>query len=146
MPLRQRIIKVTIDLPTNGNAKPNFRCEVRVPKEALAIQSRATIEVVGLSTKQREYILSHFTAWIKREVDTGVSVANVAKSLLKPMGWPKHYLSIIFKGEVTLVEPVSGPLTHAVRITAPLRIKLIKTNCPHQERPPAKKRLIKTML
>lgn len=139
MPLRQRILKVTLDMPTGVVVlDQTLDLKIRVHKDALAIQNRASIEVTGLSTKQREYLLSHFTAWIKREVNTGVSEANLIPVKIEA-GWGgvNAIPSIIFKGEVALVEPVSGPPNVSVRITA-FTHQIDKTQYTTTERPPAK--------
>jgi hypothetical protein len=118
MPLAQRIIKVTISLPS-GNVvlTQALRMNVSVFKAALAIQSRATIDVIGMTTSLRQRLLTQFTAWHKRKVESGGASQDWIDIQIEA-GWDNSVgTSVIFKGQVVLVEPSSGPPNIGVRIT-----------------------------
>lgn len=120
MALRQRILRVTLDMPSGPvvlNQTLNLR--VRIHKDALAIQSRATVEVSGLTTQLRESLLSQFTAWNKRKVEMGQIAINSVDVKIEA-GWrdtPDAIPSLVFQGQVALVDLVSGPPTITVRFT-----------------------------
>lgn len=132
MPLTQRRLKVTLSLPSGDFIMTeSLDLSVRIYKAALAIQNRATIEVFGLTTNMREMLLTQFTAWHKRQVESGqapqdwidvIIEAGYASnnSALSPdlAGFNNTAsTSIIFRGQVVQCEPTSGPPNIGVRIT-----------------------------
>ncbi|WLW40847.1 hypothetical protein GNAINCEL_00065 [Serratia phage KKP 3709] len=101
---------------------------INVKKVALNIQNRATIDVGGLTQKDREYLLSNFTAFNKRLVDTGQIDAAYINMKIE-VGYEendKESLSVIFKGQVVTTEPVSGPPNMITRNQLLHKGKLIK--------------------
>jgi hypothetical protein len=94
--------------------------QVRISKAALAAQNKAVIEVFGMDTKMREGLLSQFTAWNKRKAEQGdITPQWIPVSI--EAGYKDSqgdYSSLVFKGEVALVEPSSPPPNISVRITA----------------------------
>lgn len=133
MPLNDRKIKVTISLP-NGDViiDESLKVNIRIHKAALAIQNKATIDVVGLSTALRVQLLSQFTAWHKRQVETGqasqdwinvqieAGYASSNSGLVNSSAGASstNNTSIIFIGQIVLCEPTSAPPNIGVRITA----------------------------
>lgn len=120
MALRGRILRVTLGMP-NGHVTLNesLNLRIRIHKDALAMQSRASIEVSGLTTQMRESLLSQFTAWNKRKVEMGQISIN-AISLVIEAGWRDQagdQASMVFVGQVVLVDLVTGPPNITVRIT-----------------------------
>jgi hypothetical protein len=78
-----------------------------------------------LTTTLRETLLSQFTAWNKRLVDTNQAAANYIDVKIEagrtakttPSGTSPASLSVVFKGQVVLCTPVSSPPSIGVRIT-----------------------------
>lgn len=127
MPLNTRSVKVTIHMPGGDVVlDQSINMHIKVHKAALAIQSRAIIDVIGLNTAMRQTLLSQFTAWNARQVATGqlsqdwinieISAGYLPYKGAKGPKPPKP--STIFKGQVALCEPTSAPPNMGVRITA----------------------------
>lgn len=134
MTLRKRILKVTLSMPAGDVVlDDSIYIHARIEKAALAIQNKAVLEIMGLSTSLREQLLSQFTAWNKRQVETGqiaqdwinitieAGYATPASTVAAASGGfatpASSQTSVIFKGQVTLCELASGPPNIAVRIT-----------------------------
>lgn len=123
MPLGQRTITVTIELPT-GNVVLNESLDIRikVKKDALAIQNSCTIDVFNLSQSLRTSLLSQFTAWNKRNVEAGRQGYTAAYINCTIQAGYLNSSSVsnttttVFKGQIVLVAPVSGPPNIGVRI------------------------------
>jgi hypothetical protein len=120
MALTTRILKATLSMPGGDVVlDQTLEMKIKISKAALAIQNRATIDVIGLTTSLREQLLSQFTAWKKRQVETGqiqqnwinikIEAGNDDNTNSEP--------SVIFKGQVVLCEPSSPPPNIGVRIT-----------------------------
>jgi len=139
MAMKERVIRVTFTLPSGDVVlTEGLRLNIRISKAALAIQNKAVIEVFGMDTKMREGLLSQFTAWNKRKAEQGditpqwIPVTIVAG--YKQDG--NDYSSLVFKGEVALVELSSPPPNIGVRITAYTnqinRTKFVTSPAPEQ--------------
>lgn len=121
MTMNSRILKVTLEMP-NGKVVLNqtLFLRIRINKAALALQSKATIEVAGLSTQLRESMLSQFTAWNKRK-NEGANLDNPAWINVKvEAGFRvngKDYSSQVFIGQVVMVDLVAPPPDISIRIT-----------------------------
>lgn len=120
MSLKTRVLRATFTMESGDVVlDQGLQLRVRVNKKALAIQNRATIEVVGLTTQFRETLLSKFTAWNLR----ALNMAAIAESLVQVKIEAGYVVdgteqsSVIFKGQVALCEPTSGPPNIGVRIT-----------------------------
>lgn len=121
MAMKERVLKVTFQLPSGEVVlTQGLRMQVRISKAALAAQNKAVIEVFGMDTKMREGLLSQFTAWNKRKAEQGdITPQWIPVSI--EAGYKDSqgdYSSLVFKGEVALVEPSSPPPNISVRITA----------------------------
>lgn len=121
MAMKERVLKVTFQLPSGPVVlTQGLRMQVRISKAALAAQNKAVIEVFGMDTKMREGLLSQFTAWNKRKAEQGDITpqwipVSIEAGYKDAQG---DYSSLVFKGEVALVEPSSPPPNISVRITA----------------------------
>lgn len=122
MALKKRLLRVTLKLPSGDVVwDESLMLAVKVTKAALAIQSKATIDVGGLSQNSREALLTQFTAWAKRQREQGdtgdldnfVDVEISAGYLDNGVST----LAPIFVGQVVLCEPLSGPPNVVVRVT-----------------------------
>lgn len=119
--MRKRLIRISITIEGQTfKLTEELGLRVKVNKAALSIQNRATVEVTGLTTEMREGLLSQFTAWNKRLVDSAQIQGKYARITIEAgyASQGKEDLSIIFLGDVVLVDPVSGPPDIGVRITA----------------------------
>ncbi|USN16319.1 hypothetical protein PLUTO_00030 [Luteibacter phage vB_LflM-Pluto] len=127
MALTKRILKVTITLPSGEVVlDQSLDLRVRVHKAALAIQSRATIEALGLTTSLREKLISQFTAWHKRQVETGQATQDWINIQIEAgyentettaaAGSGTQTTAVIFVGQVVNCEPSSSPPNIGVRI------------------------------
>lgn len=119
MALKKRILQVTLKLPSGDvvlDASLNLR--VKIHKAALAIQNRATIDVIGLTGSLREQLLSQFTAFNKRKVESGSTEQKWIDVEIKA-GWDGDTVesSLVFKGQVVLCEITSTPPNIGVRLT-----------------------------
>lgn len=125
MALSNRVLKVTISLPGGDVVlDQGLQLDISVYKAALAIQSRATVTAMGLSTTLRQQLLSQFTAWNKRKVETGGADPNwigikveAGYAVESPNGGVNNQTAVVFVGQIVLVDPVSGPPNIGVRIT-----------------------------
>lgn len=123
MALSDRILKVTLSMPSGDVVlDESLSLHVRVFKAALAVQARATIDVVGMSQNLRQQLLTQFTAWNKRLVTTGQASQNYI-ALTIEAGYKANsdfqaQSVVIFKGEVVLVDPAGPPPNIATRITS----------------------------
>lgn len=120
--MRSRILRVTISVPGGDVVlTESLSMHVRVAKAALAMQSRASIEVVGLTTTLRERLLSQFTAFNNNRVQQGTSKQYQWIGIKIEAGYldgTNLQKSLIFVGEIVTVEPVSSAPDIGVRITA----------------------------
>jgi len=103
----------------------SINMKVRISKAALAIQNRATIEIIGLTGSLREQLLSQFTAWNQRKVSTGQASQKWVNIEVKA-GWDEvstlssgatSQPSTVFKGQVAICELTSTPPNIGVRLT-----------------------------
>lgn len=132
MSLRNRALKVTLSLPSGDVVlDETIQMHVRIHKSALAIQNSAVIEATGLTQSLREQLLSQFTAWNKRLVESGQAQQNwinvtieagykTPPSAALGVGFatPSNtQTSVIFKGQVVLCDLASVPPNITVRIT-----------------------------
>lgn len=120
MALSKRVLNVTINLPT-GPVKldQTIAIRARISKAALSIQNRCVLDVIGLTTSLRTQLLSQFTLWHKRKVDTTPGSQDWVGITIEA-GYESDgqvFSSVVFKGEIALVEPMAPPPNTAVRIT-----------------------------
>lgn len=121
MTMKQRILRVTFTLPSGPVVlTEGLRMNVRIHKAALAIQNKALIEVYGMDTQMRESLLSQFTAWNKRKVEQNAQSPHWIPVIVEAgyRTYNSENTSLVFKGEVALVEPGAPPPNMSVRITA----------------------------
>jgi hypothetical protein len=133
MPLNQRVLTVTIGLPS-GNVvlTQELSMRVRVRKAALQVQNCATVEIMGMTTSLRLQLLSQFTAWHARQVASGqapqdfipITITAGYQSTAALASNPSGDLSAsstnqsatIFVGQIVNVTPTSAPPNIGVRI------------------------------
>lgn len=127
MALRNRVLTVTLDLPGQKVVlEQDINIKVKIHKAALAIQNRCTIDIIGLTGSLREQLLSQFTAWNQRQVESGQAEQKWVGVEVKA-GWntpSKHDAgtnieqpSTVFKGQVVICELTSSPPNIGVRLT-----------------------------
>lgn len=123
MPIKKRLLRVQIQLADRTiTLDENLNLRVRIRKAALAIQSKATIDVGGLSQSLRQGLLTQFTAFRKRlKEQSGVNKDDYLDVVIQA-GYEEasgnKTLTPIFHGQITLVDPDSPPPDISVRITA----------------------------
>lgn len=114
MPLGERVLQVDIDLPSGlVSLNQNLELHVVIHKDALAIQNTCDIEVFNLPQAQRESLLTRFTAWNKRNLETGqpgyeASYVNVTVTAGYNNG-AKNQTTVIFTGQIVQTEPIGAP-------------------------------------
>lgn len=119
--LKIRVLRVTLAMP-GGNVVLNEELDLRVNirKAALALQNRAQVIVFGMSKTLREQLLSQFTAWNKRQVDSGVKEQKWIDVKIEA-GYRDHenkeVSAVVFKGQVVLVNLVGLPPDIGISIT-----------------------------
>lgn len=130
MPLGTRILQVAITLP-NSNATvkldQSINIKVRISKNALAMQPHAEVTLTNLTQSLRQQLLSQFTAWNLRQVQTGkqpssnycdititAGNANTAKT---QNGSSSSGTTVVFTGQIAKVDPAGAPPNQAVTIT-----------------------------
>lgn len=123
MPIKKRIIEVDIKLASGTiTLNQDLYMSVRVKKAALALQSKATIDIGGLSQSLRQGLLTQFTAFKKRLKDTEGINKDDYLDVTITAGYEDYTgtrtVSPIFHGQMTLVEPVGSPPDIITRITA----------------------------
>lgn len=121
MPLGTRILQVTIELPY-GNVilDETLDLHVRIHKDALAVQNSCDIDVMNMTQSMRESLLSQFTAWNKRNIETGqngykASYVNVTIAAGYSNG-SKVQTTIVFAGQIVQVDPLGAPPNLGVTI------------------------------
>lgn len=123
MALKKRLLRIQIKLPSQTLVlDEELYLSVRVKKATLSLQSKATIDVGGLSQSLRKGLLSQFTAFRKRLKDTEGVNADDYLDVVILAGYEDasgvQTISPIFHGQVVLVEPMGLPPDITVRITA----------------------------
>ena len=150
MPLANRIIKVTLTMPNGAVVvlDQTLHMRVQIFKASLAIQNRATIEITNLTKSLREQLLSMFTAWNRQQlqtygpavvkpnwvyvqIDAGYQVKNASGTATAQ----DEITASVFKGQVVIVEPTSGPPNIGVKITCYTR-QIDKTSDQTERVPP----------
>lgn len=127
MALRNRVLIITLDLPDRTvTLEQDINIKVKIHKAALAIQNRATVDIIGLTGSLREQLLSQFTAWNQRQVESGQAEQKWVGIEIKA-GWntpSKHDVgtnieqpSTVFKGQVVICELTTTPPNIGVRLT-----------------------------
>lgn len=122
MGLRNRILEVILKMP-GGDVKldSSINLRVRIQKAALAIQNKATIDIIGLNGSLREQLLSQFTAWNQRQVTSGQASQKWINVEVKA-GWDgldakdSQPAATIFKGQITLCDLTSAPPNIGIRL------------------------------
>lgn len=114
MALGERILQVSFTLPSGAvTLDQGLDLRVKIHKDALAIQNTCDIEVFNLPQSLRESLLSQFTAWNKRQIDTGqpgyeASYINVTVSAGYKNG-SQNQSTVIFAGQIVQTEPFGQP-------------------------------------
>lgn len=121
MALKSRRLNISFTLQDGSTytLDQNLDLTVRITKAALMMQNRAVIDAYNIGKKFRETLLSRFTAWNKRLYDTGQSTSQWANVTISA-GYETSGTSVetvIYQGQVALVEPVTGMPDVGVRIT-----------------------------
>lgn len=121
--MKKRLLRVVLKLQsTTVELNEDLELNVRVRKATLSLQSKATVDVGGLSQSLRQGLLSQFTAYRKRLRDNaGISAddyIDVVVSAGYQLADGTQTLTPIFHGQVTLVEPLGAPPDSTVRLTA----------------------------
>lgn len=121
MPIGERILTVTLDMP-NGQVvlDQTLELRVRIRKDALAIQNTCSIEVINLSRTLRESLLSTFTAWNKRNLETGQpGYQQTYVNVTIQAGYraaSQDTTTTVFVGQVALCSPTEMPPNIGVRL------------------------------
>jgi hypothetical protein len=127
MALRNRILTVALSMPGGlVTLDQSINLKVNIHKASLAIQNRATIDIIGLTGSLREELLSQFTAFNQRQVTAGQLEQKWIDVEVKA-GWdtPSKYStgstiqqpSTVFKGQVVICELTSSPPNIGIRLT-----------------------------
>ena len=121
MSLNNRFVKVTLTMPGGDVVLTNeLHMRIRIRKASLALQNRATVEISNLTTTLREQLLSQFSAFQRNQREQGTAANYQWIPVLIEAGYTQGGVvktSVIFKGQVVLVDPISGPPNISVRIT-----------------------------
>lgn len=121
MPLGTRHLKVILKMP-GGDVVLDQTLDLRVQirKKALDAQSTCMIEITNLNTNLREFLLSQFTAFNKRQVKSNTAGSNNPYVNVEiEAGYVEGNLSrtgVIFFGQVVMVNPTSYPPNLTLRI------------------------------
>lgn len=139
--LKQRRLIVTISLPGGDVVlDDSLDIHVRIHKNALAIQNKATIEVTNMLASVRQQLLSNFTAWQKNQRDQFGVVSpywnvTIKAGYLSADG--TDTTSTIYKGQVVQCDLVSSPPNVRVRISCYTnqvdKTKFITDPMPYQQ-------------
>lgn len=111
--LNKRVMRATLEMP-GGSVVLDDQLDLRfrIRKAALALQNRANVIVFGLSQSLREQLLSQFTAWNKRQVESGMQEQKWINATLEAGYVDEDGVEtscVVFKGQVVLVNLVSVP-------------------------------------
>lgn len=122
MALKDRILKVTFTMPDGSVTvlDQSLQLRIKINKAALTLQNRASIDVTGLTTQLRESLLSQFTLWNKRLIDTGNLTRPVWVDVKIEAGYVIDGVdqsSVVFIGQVASTEITSPPPDISVRIS-----------------------------
>lgn len=123
MPLGKRNLTVTLAMPS-GNVvlDASLDMKVKIAVSALAVQSMCEITVTNLSVQLRSSLLSQFTAWNKRNIESGKVPQVVPSGQTPTLGTQQSYVNVavtagyenpgqpsnavqIFAGQVVLAKP-----------------------------------------
>jgi hypothetical protein len=124
MALGARILQVNLQMPSGMvTLDQTLDLRVRARKDALAIQSTCEITVADLSQNLREFLLSHFSAWNKRQYEQGqatvpyIPVTVVAGYASTSSNGTQQNTTTIFSGQVALCSPEGSLPNLATKIT-----------------------------
>ena len=111
--LKRRVLRATLTMPS-GDVVLDQTLDLRfnIRKAALALQNRAIVTVFGMSQSLREQLLSQFTAWNKRQVESGMADQKWINIKLEAGYVDSEGIEIsavVFKGQVVVVNLVSAP-------------------------------------
>lgn len=120
MSLKRRLLRVKMEFPGGREVILDETLYVRahVQKSALGIQGKAVLDVGGLTTSLREELLSQFTAWNKRMVESGQAPQEWIDISVEA-GYSQNgveRLSLVFRGQVVMTEIVAPPPNIIFRI------------------------------
>lgn len=121
MAIKERILRITFQLPSGPVVlTQGLRMTAKISKAAFSVQNKAVMEIFGMDTQMREGLLSQFTAWNKRKVESGSQAPHWIPVTIEA-GYRDDsgdHSSLVFRGEVVLCEPSSPPPNVSVRVTA----------------------------
>lgn len=125
MPLGQRILRVTLNMPSGDVVlDETLDLKVKIQKAALAQQQVCEILVTDLSVSLRTSLITQFSAWNKRNVENGQpnqtqkSYINVTVQAGYAIPGQNTSIITVFSGQVVLADPMSELPNMAVKITA----------------------------
>lgn len=114
MPLQTRILNVRLQMPSGEVVlDASLDLHVKIKRVALAVQDTATIQIVNMNTSLREYLLSNFSAWDRRQGEEGMSenpyINVIVEAGYNNVNGTQTNPSVVFYGAITKVTPASGP-------------------------------------
>lgn len=123
MPIKKRLLRYEIQLESGAiTLTEALSMNIRIKKATLSLQSRAVLEVFGLSQSLRQGLLTQFTAYKTRlKTSEGVNsddYLNVTISAGYEDYQGNQTITPIFDGQIVLVEPNGAPPEMSVKITA----------------------------
>jgi hypothetical protein len=120
MPLGQRVLSVTLDMPTGAVVlDQSIDLKVHVHKDALAVQNSCEIIATDLSQSLRESLLTYFTAWNKRAVEQGTATPNYVNMSVQAgyaNAGQQSNVTTIFTGQVAKCGPIGSLPNLGVKI------------------------------
>lgn len=126
MAMKDRLIRVTFNMPDGPVVlAEDLMIRVRSRKTVLTLQNRAIIEIGGMAEKKREFLMSNFTAFNKRQREQGVLTDLVYISVKIEVGYRSdgvESLTQVFIGQVAMAELAQEPPNMIMRITAYTRM------------------------
>jgi hypothetical protein len=143
MPLAVRILNIIFEMHdgTKVVLDHTLHFSAKIHKDALAPQNTCTISIYNLTKTRREQLLSQFTAWNRRIVNTTNVVAagqNKYINVTVEAGYVsggKNTTAVVFVGQVVEVTMASAPPDLGIRIECYTR-QLDKTNRRTNRPPP----------
>lgn len=122
MPLPLRVLKATLKLPNNQDVilDESLEMNVKISKNCIRQMATAEIEVFNLTTTQRTNLLSQFTEWNARLVQTGAGGTETAYlNCFITAGYNTNGgagISTLFTGQIVRAQLSSSPPNQGVKI------------------------------
>jgi hypothetical protein len=119
--LRNRMLRVTFNLPSGDiQFDESLNINVNIVKEALAVQSHATIEISNMASSVRQALMSNLTAFDIRRIQEGGKVhyinVTIEAGYENPVQFGGNSLTRIFKGQVIMCSLTGTPPDITVRL------------------------------